>query len=156
MGEGTSSRRRSHGPRHHRARHRAASLRPECKAHPVLWRRIPLRTGGGESAENGLQKRRMDGRGMEGLAGCGFAGRAGLAEPGRALARKELAGAEGFEPSPSSLTVRCPTSWTTPQRAIFAPDLSGDAPILGRLRRKKSAEVSFQDTTGARPASASK
>src|ERR1700686_2992778 len=25
-----------------------------------------------------------------------------------------LAGAEGFEPSPSSLTVRCPTSWTTP------------------------------------------
>jgi hypothetical protein len=30
----------------------------------------------------------------------------------------ELAGAEGFEPSPSSLTVRCPTSWTTPQRAI--------------------------------------
>ena len=29
---------------------------------------------------------------------------------------KELAGAEGFEPSPSSLTVRCPTSWTTPQR----------------------------------------
>src|SRR5580692_85953 len=29
---------------------------------------------------------------------------------------EELAGAEGFEPSPSSLTVRCPTSWTTPQR----------------------------------------
>ncbi len=28
----------------------------------------------------------------------------------------KLAGAEGFEPSPSSLTVRCPTSWTTPQR----------------------------------------
>ena len=28
-----------------------------------------------------------------------------------------LAGAEGFEPSPSSLTVRCPTGWTTPQRA---------------------------------------
>ena len=27
-----------------------------------------------------------------------------------------LAGAEGFEPSPSSLTVRCPTGWTTPQR----------------------------------------
>src|SRR2546430_13445163 len=36
----------------------------------------------------------------------------------------KLAGAEGFEPSPSSLTVRCPTSWTTPQRAVFAPDLS--------------------------------
>src|SRR6266481_945627 len=30
---------------------------------------------------------------------------------------ENLAGAEGFEPSPSSLTVRCPTSWTTPQRA---------------------------------------
>ena len=27
-----------------------------------------------------------------------------------------LAGAEGFEPSPSSLTVRCPTDWTTPQQ----------------------------------------
>ena len=32
------------------------------------------------------------------------------------LAERKLAGAEGFEPSPSSLTVRCPTSWTTPQR----------------------------------------
>jgi hypothetical protein len=32
----------------------------------------------------------------------------------------ELAGAEGFEPSPSSLTVRCPTSWTTPQQ-LTAP-----------------------------------
>jgi hypothetical protein len=32
------------------------------------------------------------------------------------FSRRKLAGAEGFEPSPSSLTVRCPTSWTTPQR----------------------------------------
>ena len=37
---------------------------------------------------------------------------------------KELAGAEGFEPSPSSLTVRCPTSWTTPQRAIAGNGLA--------------------------------
>src|ERR1700692_1982137 len=36
------------------------------------------------------------------------------------LRRGELAGAEGFEPSPSSLTVRCPTSWTTPQQ-LHAP-----------------------------------
>src|SRR5256885_16562943 len=28
----------------------------------------------------------------------------------------ELAGAEGFEPSPSTLTVWCPTGWTTPQQ----------------------------------------
>ena len=32
-----------------------------------------------------------------------------------AIREGELAGAEGFEPSPSSLTVRCPTGWTTPQ-----------------------------------------
>ena len=36
-----------------------------------------------------------------------------------------MAGAEGFEPSPSSLTVRCPTSWTTPQRALPAPAWPG-------------------------------
>ena len=29
---------------------------------------------------------------------------------------KDLAGAVGLEPTPSSLTVRCPTDWTTPQR----------------------------------------
>src|SRR6202011_3450030 len=28
---------------------------------------------------------------------------------------RELAGAVGFEPTPSALTVRCPTGWTTPQ-----------------------------------------
>jgi hypothetical protein len=26
-----------------------------------------------------------------------------------------MAGAGGFEPPPSALTVRCPTGWTTPQ-----------------------------------------
>ena len=28
----------------------------------------------------------------------------------------KLAGAVGFEPTPSALTVRCPTGWTTPQQ----------------------------------------
>lgn len=28
-----------------------------------------------------------------------------------------MAGAVGFEPTPSALTVRCPAGWTTPQRA---------------------------------------
>jgi hypothetical protein len=31
-----------------------------------------------------------------------------------------MAGAEGFEPSPSTLTVWCPTSWTTPQLCLAA------------------------------------
>ena len=30
--------------------------------------------------------------------------------------RENLAGAVGFEPTPSALTVRCPTGWTTPQQ----------------------------------------
>jgi hypothetical protein len=39
--------------------------------------------------------------------------------------RGKLAGAEGFEPSPSTLTVWCPTGWTTPQRRSPAPTASG-------------------------------
>jgi hypothetical protein len=40
---------------------------------------------------------------------------------------KELAGAEGFEPSPSTLTVWCPTGWTTPQqRAATASIADGN------------------------------
>src|SRR5260221_14049088 len=39
--------------------------------------------------------------------------------------REKLAGAEGFEPSPSTLTVWCPTGWTTPQRRSPAPTASG-------------------------------
>ena len=31
----------------------------------------------------------------------------------------QLAGAVGLEPTPSSLTVRCPTNWTTPQPDQF-------------------------------------
>src|SRR5215469_3283569 len=45
----------------------------------------------------------------------------------------KLAGAEGFEPSPSSLTVRCPTGWTTPQRQ-WQQLLRGTG--TGRLRPK--------------------
>src|SRR5260370_17280843 len=44
---------------------------------------------------------------------------------------KNLAGAEGFEPSPSTLTVWCPTGWTTPQLEL-RPTTSNE---LGRLRR---------------------
>src|SRR5260370_40700428 len=97
----------------------------------------------------------MDG-GWKGWLDAGLPIARDYQSPSEALIEKRLAGAEGFEPSPSSLTVRCPTSWTTPQRAVFVPDLSGDAPLLGRLRRNKSVEVSFQDTTEARPANASK
>src|SRR5713226_1665554 len=140
MGEGTPSWRRAYGARHHRARHRATNPRHQCEAHSVLRRRIPFRAGGGESAENGLQQRRIDGRRLEGLAGSGLAGRQRLAPSNRDINWKNLAGAEGFEPSPSSLTVRCPTSWTTPQRTVFVPGLAGNAqlPVAGRLRRKKS------------------
>jgi hypothetical protein len=33
----------------------------------------------------------------------------------------KLAGAGGLEPPPSSLTVRCPTDWTTPQLLAILP-----------------------------------
>jgi hypothetical protein len=42
----------------------------------------------------------------------------------RSVFDEKLAGAEGFEPSPSSLTVRCPTSWTTPQQGQNAGNAS--------------------------------
>ena len=34
---------------------------------------------------------------------------------------ENLAGAVGFEPTPSALTVRCPTGWTTPQQIQNVP-----------------------------------
>ena len=34
---------------------------------------------------------------------------------------EKLAGAVGFEPTPSALTVRCPTGWTTPQQIQNVP-----------------------------------
>jgi hypothetical protein len=48
-----------------------------------------------------------------------------------AVLEGKLAGAEGFEPSPSTLTVWCPTGWTTPQLEL-RPTTSNE---LGRLRR---------------------
>src|SRR5260370_8615559 len=80
----------------------------------------------------------MDGRRVEGLAGSGLAYRQRIAGYGGDLDWKKLAGAEGFEPSPSSLTVRRPTSWTTPQRR--AADPGWRARQESRLRRKKTAE----------------
>src|SRR5579863_10386182 len=50
-------------------------------------------------------------------------------EQGMRAARQEdekLAGAEGFEPSPSSLTVRCPTGWTTPQQLGKTPQMRAE------------------------------
>src|SRR6267143_4031872 len=88
MGEGTSSRRGSLGPGHHRARHRATSPGHEYKARPVLRRWISLRTRGGESAEDGLQQRRIDGWWVEGLAGSGLANRQRLATSGTTLGPK--------------------------------------------------------------------
>src|SRR5579859_7408727 len=53
---------------------------------------------------------------LEDSARCGgWAGRGDLLAGGKV---ENLAGAEGFEPSPSTLTVWCPTGWTTPQRSL--------------------------------------
>src|SRR5271169_4695509 len=41
---------------------------------------------------------------------------------------ERLAGAVGLEPTPSSLTVRCPTNWTTPQQS--RNDLSNPSKII--------------------------
>src|SRR6516162_788122 len=50
----------------------------------------------------------------------------------------KLAGAEGFEPSPSSLTVRCPTSWTTPQQSCETARGKTEAGRLRRNARRKT------------------
>src|SRR3989442_14034817 len=73
---------------------------------------------------------------MERMGRCRLACGKGLA-PGQAapFAVKKLAGAGGFEPPPSSLTVRCPTGWTTPQRRLSTPTASG-FPESGWLRCK--------------------
>src|SRR5258706_15727641 len=88
MGEGTSSRRRSLGPGHHRARHRATSPGHEYKARPVLRRGISLPTRGGESAGDGVPKPRIEGRGGEGPAGNGATNRQRITGPGRTSAQK--------------------------------------------------------------------
>src|SRR5206468_13085903 len=55
----------------------------------------------------------------------------------------ELAGAEGFEPSPSSLTVRCPTSWTTPQRAIAGNRLAARLGVVFAEKRARSISLRY-------------
>src|SRR5258706_16152851 len=61
---------------------------------------------------------------------------------------EKMAGAEGFEPSPDTLTVRCPTSWTTPQRGI-----AGNEPGRAKrssLRRKAEAKYLSKIPRGRR------
>src|SRR5882672_7561016 len=118
MGQRPSSRRGASRQGHHRARHRTTRAGYKCQTRPLLRRRFSFRAGGGQPAENGLHQRRIHGRRLERLAGRGFANGEGLAGRILSVGGRKLAGAEGFEPSPSSLTVRCPTSWTTPQRAL--------------------------------------
>src|SRR5260370_6646514 len=73
---------------------------------------------------------------MERMGGCRVACGKGLGRGQAApFAVKKLAGAGGFEPPPSSLTVRCPTGWTTPQRRLSTPTASG-FPKSGWLRCK--------------------
>src|SRR5208282_1483946 len=126
MGRRALAGRRAPGKGHHRTRYRAAPARHQRETHPLLWWRIPFRTERRKSAKNGLYQRGINGRRMERLAGSGPSDAEGLKLTSRASPKKgsfttrELAGAEGFEPSPSSLTVRCPTGWTTPQRRLSA------------------------------------
>src|SRR5579862_8398775 len=48
---------------------------------------------------------------------------------------EQLAGAVGLEPTPSSLTVRCPTNWTTPQ-----PDHSILTALIWEPKRSRIAQ----------------
>ena len=52
-----------------------------------------------------------------------------------------MAGAGGFEPPPSSLTVRCPTDWTTPQRVAIPHDCREALELGGLGRRKMRARL---------------
>src|SRR5580765_7695038 len=59
--------------------------------------------------------------------------------------REKLAGAEGFEPSPSSLTVRCPTSWTTPQRAIAREENAARKAVTFAEKRARSISLRYHE-----------
>src|ERR1700685_503152 len=64
----------------------------------------------------------------------------------QSLSGIKLAGAGGLEPPPSSLTVRCPTNWTTPQaRELFLearPGLLGPRTFRSAgLAGKRSAKI---------------
>src|SRR2546425_3115440 len=75
MGQGTHRRRCLSGKGRHRARRRAALPGSQHETHPVLRRWVPFRAGGGQSPENGVQKRRVHGRRLEGLGGSRLARR---------------------------------------------------------------------------------
>src|ERR1700720_4731181 len=60
--------------------------------------------------------------------------------PGHSAA-KDLAGAVGLEPTPSSLTVRCPTNWTTPQQ--FRNVLLNPSKIINEHETRKPAAKIF-------------
>src|SRR5947207_11671614 len=65
MGRRTYSRRDAHESRHDRARHRRKSARSERDDHLSLRRRRPVRTCRRDPAENGLQKRPLNGRRLQ-------------------------------------------------------------------------------------------
>jgi hypothetical protein len=67
-----------------------------------------------------------------------------------------LAGAEGFEPSPSTLTVWCPTGWTTPQQlrrplcSRTEQDRGGRAKQVGSAAGGCDEGSSYDNTTERR------
>src|SRR6266851_9210686 len=69
------------------------------------------------------------------------------------ISRVNLAGAEGFEPSPSSLTVRCPTSWTTPQRAIAGKRAeTARCGVVFAKKRVRSISLRYHEAGGGQTA----
>ena len=68
---------------------------------------------------------------------------------------ERLAGAGGFEPPPSSLTVRCPTDWTTPQRAAI-PDACGESLFRWARPQKMRARLNLTYHERAEPREARK
>src|SRR6266404_9681158 len=55
---------------------------------------------------------------------------------------ENLAGAVGFEPTPSALTVRCPTGWTTPQqiqKRLIETIKDNRWPQIAQVRDEKSS-----------------
>src|SRR5712691_8390957 len=75
MGQRPSSGRCAHGQGRDRAGHRAARSGYWRETHPVLRWRLPFGAGRGESAENGLYRRGVDGWRVERLAGRGASNR---------------------------------------------------------------------------------
>ena len=65
---------------------------------------------------------------------------------------EELAGAVGLEPTPSSLTVRCPTNWTTPQRACNV-GMNPSKIVVVSKTRKPATEKYYSVFSVGKPAS---